>query len=121
MAKKVLIVEDTTDIGDALKQLIELQGYQAILASTGFSGVRMAAAQQPDLILMDLLLPDMDGIDAIREIRSCSENSSTPIVCVSSYADTYEDEVLEAGGDEVLSKTAFINSFKPTLRKYLEQ
>ena len=119
MPKKVLIVEDTADIRESLKLLIQMQGHEVVAAKDGFEGCRMAAEEQPDLILMDLALPGMDGIDATREIRSRPETVSTPILGVSSYSDRFGAEALEAGCDEVMSKTAFINAFIPTLKKYL--
>lgn len=120
MPKKVLIVEDSTDISNSLKFLIEREGYEAVVANSGLEGCRKAQDENPDLILMDLSLPDLSGIDVTREIRSHGETSKVPIVCVSSYADGYEAEVLAAGCNEVLSKTAFMNSFSQTLEKYLE-
>ncbi len=120
MPKKVLIVEDSADISQSLKFLIEREGYEAVIANSGFEGCRMAMEEDPDLILMDLSLPDLNGIDVTREIRSHVETSDVPIVCVSSYADGYEAQILEAGCNEVLSKTAFMSSFSPTLEKYLD-
>jgi len=119
MAKKVLIVEDTEDIAEALKILIEMQGYDAVVARDGFEGCRMALEELPDLILMDLALPGMDGLEATREIRATPEGSDTPIVVVSSYAAGARETLLEAGCNEVLTKSSFISSFGPTLTKYL--
>jgi CheY-like chemotaxis protein len=120
MPKKVLIVEDSADISQSLKFLIEREGYEAVIANSGLEGCRMAQEEDPDLILMDLSLPDLNGIDVTREIRSHAETATVPIVCVSSYADGYENRILEAGCNEVLSKTAFMNSFSSTLEKYLD-
>src|SRR5688500_8455083 len=119
MAKKVLIVEDTDDIADALKILIEMQGYDAVVARDGFEGCRMAMDESPDLILMDLALPGMDGLEATREIRATPQGSNTPIVVVSSYAAGAKEQLLEAGCNEVLTKSSFISSFGPTLTRYL--
>ena len=120
MPDKVLIIEDTVDIADALKILIEMQGYRVIVAHDGFEGCQKAADERPNLILMDLALPGMDGLEATRQIRSQPGGSEVPIVCVSSYARGYEEELLEAGCNEVLSKSSFITSFVPTLQKYLD-
>ena len=120
MKKKVLIVEDTNDIGEALRQLIEMQGYRAFLAESGHEGIRVAREERPDLILMDLSMPDLDGLSATRAIRSHPELANTPIVCVSSYTGVYEEEVLEAEFSEIFSKSTFIGTYKETLKKYLE-
>jgi CheY-like chemotaxis protein len=120
MAKKVLIVEDTADILEALKWLIELEGYEAMVANDGLEGVRMAAEHIPDLILMDLAMPGLSGIDATRQIRSDPKTSVIPIVCVTSHAGKYEAEAVRAGCNEVHTKTSFMDNFEPVLKKYLE-
>jgi CheY-like chemotaxis protein len=118
MSKKVLIIEDTADVRESLKLLIQMQGFEAVVARDGFEGCRMAAEVRPDLILMDLALPGMDGIDATKEFRSRPETVGTPILGVSSYSDRFGAEALEAGCNEVFSKRAFFNSYIPTLKKY---
>jgi|SRR5687768_6283765 len=119
MSKKVLIIEDTVDIADALKILVEMQGYEAVVANDGLEGCDRARDERPDLILMDLALPGMDGLEATRMIRSRPEGAQTPILCVSSYAGGHEEELLVAGCNEVLSKSSFIAAFVHTLNKYL--
>ena len=120
MPKKVLIIEDSFDISDSLKQLIEFEGYEAVVASGGFEGFDKAFAEAPDLILMDINLPDMNGIDLTRNLRADPETSDIPILCVSSYTIGIEEKMLKAGCNEVFSKTSFMVSFAPTLKKYLE-
>jgi len=119
MAKKVLIVEDSESVGEALRMLIEFEGYQVIVAVTASSGRIMATAAQPDLIIMDVRLPDFSGIELTRELRSLPELSRTPILCVSSYVEDFETEARTAGCNDVFSKADFIESFRPTLKKYL--
>ena len=119
MSKKVLIVEDTDDIRESMRLLIQMQGFEAVVAREGLEGVRLAAEEHPDLILMDLALPGMDGIDATREIRSRPETEATPILGVSAYSERFGADAMEAGCDEVISKTAFFASYVPTLKKYL--
>lgn len=120
MAKKVLIIEDSTDVGDSLKILIELEGYRAVVARTGFEGRDRAKSEKPDLILMDLSLPDESGIEITRDLRSFPGTADVPILCVSSYTGGLESEIREAGCDEIFSKTSFMTSFAPTLKKYLQ-
>ena len=97
MRKKVLIIEDSGDISAALKILIELEGYTAEVALTGSEGLEKAVSGRPDLILMDIRLPDTDGIRLTKELRALAETAATPILCVSSYADGLRAEVREAG------------------------
>ena len=119
MPKKVLIIEDSLDIGESLKLLIEYEGYEAVVASGGFEGFAKARDEAPDLILMDVALPDVSGIDLTRDLRSHPQTSEIPILCVSSYTGGMEGEVLRAGCNEVFSKTSFMTDFAPTLKKYL--
>lgn len=119
MLKKVLIVEDSDDIGTALKLLIEYEGYEAVLANRAFLGLELAASLAPDLIIVDIMLPDMDGIELTRALRTLPGSKNTPIVCVSSYIDGHKKDALNAGCNEVFTKTTFMESFQETLTKYL--
>ena len=119
MAKKILIIEDSDDIGNALKQLIEFEGYEAVLANRAFIGRELAAALRPDMIIIDIRLPDEDGLELARELRAAPETNSTPIICVSSYIDGLRAEALAAGCNEAFSKTSFMESFHETLHKFL--
>jgi two-component system cell cycle response regulator DivK len=120
MPKKVLIVEDSTDIREALAMLIEYEGYEAIVASNGREGYLLAQVHVPDLILMDLAMPGYTGIDATRHIRTDPKTFAVPIVCVTSYSDTFEAEAIAAGADEVHTKSSFMDHFRVILKKYLE-
>lgn len=119
MPKKILIVEDSPEVSGALKMLLELEGYEAAVAGTGSIGRDMARTERPDLILMDIGLPDISGIELTRELRSRRETSETPIVCVSAYGHGLLSEAVGAGCNEAISKGKFIDSFRPTLKKYL--
>lgn len=120
MPKKVLIIEDTLDISESLKLLIEYEGYEAVVARGALEGFDKAREEAPDLILVDLALPDGNGINLTRDLRSQPQTFDTPILCVSSFTVGIEDEVLKAGCNEVFSKTSFMLEFAPTLKKYLD-
>lgn len=119
MPKKVLIIEDSGDIGMALKLLMEFEGYEALVASSAAEGRELARETRADLIIMDIRLPDDDGIGLTRSLRSLPETKGTPIICVSSYLTGLEAEALVAGCNEVFSKATFMESFNQTLTKYL--
>jgi two-component system cell cycle response regulator DivK len=102
MRKRILIVEDSELNRDLLVQIFE-EVYDLELASDGAEAVRLAAETQPDLILMDIGLPEMSGLDAVRAIRA--SGASTPIVGVSSHVMPGErDQALEAGCDDFVGK-----------------
>jgi Response regulators consisting of a CheY-like receiver domain and a winged-helix DNA-binding domain len=102
--KTVLVVEDFEDVRDAMKILVELQGYRVLTASDGREAVEKARQYHPDLILMDIAMPLVDGIEATRQIKSDSSVSEIPIVAVTSFSRQYHDEALAAGCDRVLEK-----------------
>lgn len=102
MLEKILVVEDELPIADILKFNLEKEGYQVICAFDGENAVQLAFSENPDLILLDLMLPRKDGMDVCREIRS---NSHTPIIMLTAK-DTELDKVLglELGADDYVTK-----------------
>src|SRR2546422_4568151 len=90
MAKRetplILVVEDYPDTRTLLSSLLRSKGYMVIEAGDGKEGVRQANRVNPDLILMDLALPELDGVEATRQIRQRQSHSQTPIFAVSAFA-----------------------------------
>jgi two-component system, OmpR family, response regulator VicR len=99
---KILVVDDEQPIADILKFNLEKEGYQVICAYDGGSAVELAFSEQPDLILLDLMLPVKDGMDVCREVRS---KLNTPIIMLTAK-DTELDKVLglEMGADDYVTK-----------------
>jgi DNA-binding response OmpR family regulator len=67
--KKILVIEDSAELADSLEDMLNFKGYQAIKAVAGVPGLTMALEEKPDLILLDLKLPDIDGFEVIRQLR----------------------------------------------------
>jgi two-component system cell cycle response regulator DivK len=86
MSKRILVVEDQPDNRRILRDMLGNAGYELIEAESGEEALAAVEAQQPDLILMDIQLPVMDGYEATRRIRSKPELKSIPIIAVTSYA-----------------------------------
>jgi two-component system, cell cycle response regulator DivK len=86
MSKRILVVEDQPDNRRILRDLLGNAGYELIEAETGEEALLAVEVQRPDLILMDIQLPVMDGYEATRRIRSNPELKSIPIIAVTSYA-----------------------------------
>ena len=105
MTKKILIVEDNPNMVDLLQEIVKLFGYDSITAANGKQAVDTAAAQLPDLITMDIMLPEMNGIEATRLIRQNPKTLSIPILAVTAK-DSFEDrrECLQNGCDDYLAK-----------------
>ncbi len=89
MVKKVLIAEDYADTRSFMKFLVESYGYQALEASDGQEAVAAVQKEQPDLILMDLSMPVMDGLTATRVIRGFEGMTKLPIIAVTAHGQSY--------------------------------
>jgi DNA-binding response OmpR family regulator len=101
----VLIVEDNEPSRDALARRLERRGYTALLATDGRQAVTMARAAKPDLILMDLGLPGIDGWEATRQLKHDRESMHIPVIVLSAHAMTNDrDLALAAGGDDFDTK-----------------
>lgn len=101
----LLIVEDNEASRDALARRLERHGYRVLLAVDGRQGVSAARAQLPDLILMDLGLPVLDGWDATRQLKADARTRHIPIIVLSAHAMTNDrDRALAAGGDDFDTK-----------------
>ena len=80
--KKILIVDDHPDMRKVLQIQIELMGFAGIMANNGKEGIEAAIAEKPDLIMMDFMMPEMDGWEATRILRAISETKEIPIIAV---------------------------------------
>jgi two-component system, cell cycle response regulator DivK len=98
MSKRILVVEDHEDNRQILRDLLGSAGYEMIEAGNGEAGVAAAAAEHPDLILMDIQLPILDGYEATRQIRANPALTDIPIIVVTSYALSGDEEKARAAG-----------------------
>ena len=99
---QILIIEDDNAIGNLISTTLETQHYQYRRAKNGASGVLEAASCRPDVILLDLGLPDMDGVDIIKKVRTWS---NTPIIVISARSEDHDKvEALDAGADDYITK-----------------
>ena len=104
-SKKILVVEDTEDNRQILRDLLGMAGYDMVEAHDGAEGVAKAIEHRPDLILMDIQMPVMDGYEATRRIKANPELKAIPIVAVTSYAlSGDEQKTREAGCDAYIAK-----------------
>jgi two-component system cell cycle response regulator DivK len=98
MSKRILVVEDTEDNRQILRDLLTAAGFELIEAVDGESGVAMASEHRPDLILMDIQLPMIDGYEATRRIKADPALAHIPIIAVTSYALSGDEEKTRAAG-----------------------
>ncbi len=121
MSKSILVVEDQEDNRRILRDLLESAGFEVREALTGDSGVAMASRQRPDLILMDIQLPVMDGYEATRRIKAKPELRHIPIIVVTSYALSGDDvKAFEAGCDGYVTKPFSPRALLAKVRELLD-
>ena len=102
---KVLLVEDTEDNRFMMRRLLEMSSYEVVEAVNGKQAVEVAVQEQPDVILMDLSLPLIDGLGATRRIRQITELSQVPIIAVSAHdTSDFHNEAVAAGCDAYITK-----------------
>ena len=105
MSKRILVIEDQEDNRRIVRDLLTSVGYEIVEAVTGEEGVTMAATSLPDLILMDIQLPGLDGYEATRRIKANPALRQIPIIAVTSYALSGDDvKAREAGCDAYVAK-----------------
>ena len=117
---KVLLVEDTEDNRFMMRRLLEMVGYTVVEARNGQEAVRLAEAETPELILMDLSLPIIDGLAATRLIRQIPSAETTPIIAVSAH-DTvdFEQEAFAAGCNGYVTKPIDFASLETLIAEVL--
>ena len=119
MAKKVLIVEDYEDTREFMKILLESYGYKVIEAADGIEAIDRVKQYHPDLILMDISLPVVDGLTATRAIREFDADYKVPIIAVTAFGKNYYTKAIEAGCNDLIDKPVDFDSLEPILKSYL--
>jgi len=122
MRKKILIVEDIPGLIHILELEVQRLGYETILANNGEEAVKMAIAQLPNLIMMDIMMPEMDGLEAARLIRENPKTRSIPIIAVTALSSRKDKEkCLESGCDDYLSKPFTASQLSSSITELLKQ
>lgn len=120
MTGKVLVVEDTEDNRQIVRDLLTAAGYLLIEAVDGEAGVAAAARERPDLILMDIQLPVLDGYEATRQIKANPDTSAIPVIAVTSYALSGDEEKARlAGCDGYIAKPFSPRELLAMVRRFL--
>lgn len=119
---KILLVEDNEMNRDMLSRRLQRKGYEVVMAVNGVEGVNMTRTEQPDIVLMDMSLPEMDGWEATKEIRADVKTESIPIIALTAHAMSGDREkALEAGCDDYDTKpvefTRLLTKIETLLKK----
>ena len=120
MSRRILVIEDQEDNRRILRYLLRSAEYEVIEAVTGEEGVDLAERERPDLILMDIQLPGLDGYEATRRIKSNAALRHIPIIVVTSYALSGDDvKAFAAGCDAYVTKPFSPRQLLATIREYV--
>ena len=115
MAKRVLVVDDEQNIVDILRFNLEREGYEVVTAGDGIQGLAMARSSSPDLILLDVMMPEMDGFEVCRELRK--EDKLTPIIMLTAREEEADRVMgLELGADDYVSKPFSVRELMARVR-----
>jgi len=119
---RILVVEDNERNLKLVRDVLQYAGYEVISARSGEHGVALAREQAPDLVLMDLQLPTMDGIEALRILRGDPLTQEIPVVAVTAFAMKEDRErALDAGFDSYLEKPISVRTFPQLIHGFLSR
>jgi two-component system cell cycle response regulator DivK len=118
----ILIVEDNEKNMKLVRDILQYHGHVTLEARTGAEGLRLAAAQRPDLVLMDIQLPDIDGIEVLRRLRTLAALDDVPMLAVSaSVMPDDQQHIIAAGFDAYVTKPISLKAFVATVDQYLNR
>ena len=121
MTKTVLIVEDNELNMKLFGDLLEAHGYATIKTGNGIEAIELARSNRPDLIIMDIQLPEVSGLDVTRWLKEDEELKSIPVIAVTAFAMKGDEERIRKGGCEAyLSKPISVAKFLETVRTYVQ-
>lgn len=118
--KRILLVEDNEENRYLITFILEKNNYEVLIAKDGKTGIELASKEKPDAILMDIQLPDINGLEVTKRIRASKTNEKVPIIAITSYAMVGDKErSLEAGCNGYIEKPINPETFMTELQKYL--
>ena len=119
--RRVLVIEDTPENMDLVCLILERAGHEVYKAFDGVQGLELAIKQQPDLILLDLALPEKDGWSVASELKSDLITKNIPIIAISAHSSAkLKDKAFEAGCDGFIPKPFKLSAFKEEINRFLD-
>jgi two-component system, cell cycle response regulator DivK len=117
---KILLVEDHPDIRNMMATYLVLNKYEVIEAENGYDAIQQALDHKPDVILMDIAMPVLDGISSARAMRENEELAGVPIFCLTAFGEFYRDRARMAGCNAVLQKPIDFRSLDALLEEHTQ-
>ncbi|HKG23273.1 MAG TPA: response regulator [Blastocatellia bacterium] len=119
MVEKILVVDDSDDTREMMARLLELESFTVITAEDGDAGIYRARSERPDLIITDINMPNINGIEMIRLLRNEADFSRVPIMAITAYGNSVAAEAIEAGADQAMTKPVEFESLIDDIKKLL--
>lgn len=116
---KVLVVDDSEDTRDMMAKLLELESFAVVTAQDGLDALEVAVHEQPDLIITDVNMPNLNGIEMIRELRKRPGFSRVPIIAITAYGNGVAKEALEAGANGAATKPVQFTELVDRIKRLL--
>ncbi|BDU50173.1 response regulator [Haliovirga abyssi] len=121
MSKNILIVDDEVDVVEVIEMLLKNQGYNVITAHNGIEALERIEKKIPDLVILDIMMPQMDGLEACKKMRENEKMENVPIVMFSAKLSAVDKkEAFEVGADGFITKPFNARGFIAGIRTYLE-
>jgi two-component system chemotaxis response regulator CheY len=121
MPKKILVVEDTLDTRQMLHHYLKAEGYDVVTASDGREGLYMANSEKPDLIITDINMPEIDGIELIKKLRTQPEFKDLPIIALTAYGIDERDDTIRAGASRAADKPTDLDGLVSDIEEMLKE
>ena len=119
MPDKILVVDDSADTREMMAKLLELEAFTVVTAEDGRMGLKVADDELPDLIITDINMPNMSGIEMIKELRKQPWCQSVPIMAITAYGNGVAKDALEAGADRAATKPIQFNAVIVEIKELL--
>lgn len=121
MPEKILVVDDSEDTREMMAKLLELEAFSVVTAEDGRIGLNVAASEHPDLIITDINMPNLNGIEMIKRLRNESGFTCVPIMAITAYGNGVAQEALDAGADCATTKPVQFNNLIVQIRRLLRK
>ncbi len=119
MKEKILLIEDNIDLIEIMRLYLTHRGYRVLQAQDGFEAIETATSEIPDLVVMDVMLKDMDGVQIALELRKDAKTRHIPILALT--AKTFTDEIMPNVFNDILRKPANLHQFEAKIQKLLQE
>ena len=121
MSMRILVVDDERDAREVLRTYFEIHGFEVAEAGDGHEAVEKALEARPDLVIMDMSMPLMDGVHSARTMRHHEDLRAVPIIALTAFGSFYKRRAIDAGCNEVLAKPVDFGRLGPVVEEHLGQ